>query len=403
MTTLLTATAVKSAKPKEVNGVLKDARYPDGGGLYLLVTAKGGKLWRYNFSFKNKKYTLPLGKYPNITLKEARERHREAKNLIANGINPVEEKRAQKRKEQQRQKKSFDAVAREWVTLQRARLSPSTLNRYERALERDFYPIIGKRPIDEIKKTELIKVAQAIQKRGALDTAYRLLNVCNQIWRYALQLEIVEHNIVADISKKDVLKPYKPKKYNTITEPHRIGELLRAIDEYQGEYTTRQALKLLPHVFVRSSNIRLAEWKEIDFKKRLWVVPAEKMKAKKEHRLPLTDQAIEILQEIYPYTKEAKYIFHSPISRTRPLTDVTLSKALKRLDFGSEIVPHGFRAMFSTLAYESGNFRSEVIEALLAHQESNKVKAAYNRASYEAEKRQVMEWWSNFLDEVKGG
>ena len=200
MTTLLTATAVKSAKPKEVNGVLKDARYPDGGGLYLLVTAKGGKLWRYNFSFKNKKYTLPLGKYPNITLKEARERHREAKNLIANGINPVEEKRAQKCKEQQRQKKSFDAVAREWVTLQRARLSPSTLNRYERALERDFYPIIGKRPIDEIKKTELIKVAQAIQKRGALDTAYRLLNVCNQIWRYALQLEIVEHNIVADIS-----------------------------------------------------------------------------------------------------------------------------------------------------------------------------------------------------------
>ena len=200
-----------------------------------------------------------------------------------------------------------------------------------------------------------------------------------------------------------MLKPYKPKKYNTITEPHRIGQLLRAIDGYQGEYTTRQALKLLPHVFVRSSNIRLAEWKEIDFKKRLWVIPAEKMKAKKEHRLPLTDQAIEILREIYPYTKEAKYIFHSPISRTRPLTDVTLSKALKRLDFGSEIVPHGFRAMFSTLAYESGNFRSEVIEALLAHQENNKVKAAYNRALYEAEKRQVMEWWSNFLDEVKAG
>ncbi len=401
MTTQLTAKAVDSAKPQQIEGTLKDKRYPDGGGLYLLVTAKGSKLWRYNYSFKTKKHVLALGKYPALSLKEARAKHTEAKKKIANNINPIEENRKAKQEEKTKINNSFKSVADEWVKLQRDRLSSNTLSKYENALNRDFYPIIGDKAIDEIKRKELVTIAQAIQERGALETAYRLLNLCNQIWRYALQLEKVEHNIVADISKQDVLKPFKKSNYKTITEPKRIGELLNAIDEYQGEYTTRSALKLLPHVFVRSSNLRLAEWDEFDLDNGVWTIPPEKMKTRKEHKLPLTKQAIMILKDIHPYTKDAKYVFHSPISTLKPLSDVTLSKALKRLDFGSEIVPHGFRAMFSTLAYESGKFRGEVIETLLAHQEPNKIKRAYNRAEYEAEKVELMEWWSEFLDATR--
>lgn len=234
-----------------------------------------------------------------------------------------------------------------------------------------------------------------------METAHRLLNLCNQIWRYALQHDKVEHNVVADIDKKIVLKGFRKKEYKTITEPKRIGELLRAIDTYNASYTNKYLLRLLPYVFVRSANIREAEWSEFDLINKVWTIPAEKMKMKQEHRLPLCDQAIKILEEVYPYTKDAKYVFHSPLSRTRVLTREAISSALKRLDFGEEIVPHGFRAMFSTIAYESGKFRGEVIKALLAHQDANKVRSAYNRADYANEKRELVEWYGDYLDKVK--
>lgn len=402
-TNQLTAKTVQNAKPKEVEGVLKDCRYPDGEGLYLLATAKGGKLWRYNYSMNGKKYVLPLGKYPALSLKDARDAHKEARNKIAKGINPVEEKRANKKAEKLKDKSSFKEVSEEFLKKQEGNLAPTTLKKHHRALERDFYPFIGNKPIYEIERGDLVKIAKKIQDRGALETAHRLLNLCGQIWRYALQLDKVPHNIVADISKSDVLKPFEHKQHRTITDPKRIGELMRALDEYHGEYTTRGALKFLAHTFVRPANVRFAEWGEIDYVNKMWVIPAEKMKTKVEHRLPLSNQAIAILKEIEPYTIDAKYIFHSPIGRNKPLSDVALSKALKRIEFGSEIVPHGFRAMFSTTAYESGKFRGEVIETLLSHKDPNEVRRAYNRANYEDEKREVVEWWSEFLEGVKCG
>lgn len=399
----LTDKKVKNAQPKEVNGVLKDNYFPDGGGLYLIVTKAGGKLWRYHFSFQNKKYRLPLGKYPQLSLKEARQKHIQAKSKKEQGINPVKEKRQKKKAEKLKEKSSFKEVSEEFLKKQEGNLAPTTLKKHHRALERDFYPFIGNKPINEIERSDLVKIAKKIQDRGALETAHRLLNLCGQIWRYALQLDKVPHNIVADISKSDVLKPFTSKQHRTITDPKRIGQLMIALDEYHGEYTTRGALKFLAHTFVRPSNVRFAEWKEIDYTNKMWVIPAEKMKTRVEHRLPLSDQAIAILKEIEPYTIDAKYIFHSPISRNKPLSDVSLSKALKRIEFGSEIVPHGFRAMFSTLAYESGKFRGEVIEALLSHKDPNEVRRAYNRASYEDEKREVIMWWGEFLEGVKNG
>ena len=400
-TSKLTDKKVKSAKPKEVDGVLKDNYIPDGGGLYLIVTAKGGKLWRYHFSFQNKKYRLPLGKYPQLSLKEARELHKEAQTLKAKGINPIEERRAKKQQQKQEQKNSFKEVAEEYLKKRSKELAQSTIKKHANALKRDFYPIIGNKSIDKIERAELVKIAQTIQKRGANETAHRLLNLCSQIWRYALQLDKVKHNIVSDISKNDVLQAYTHKPMRTITDPKRIGELMRALHEYHGEYSTKWALLFMAHTFVRSSNIRFAEWNEIDFKKRVWTIPSHKMKTKVEHTLPLTTQAIKILKEIEPYSKESKYIFPSSLGHSKALSENTLNTAFKRLGFGGEIVSHGFRSMFSTLAYESGKFRGEVIESLLAHKDPNEIRRAYNRATYEDEKIEVMTWWSGFLEGVR--
>ncbi|MBA1420448.1 MAG: tyrosine-type recombinase/integrase [Epsilonproteobacteria bacterium] len=398
----LTAPTVKDAKPKNVNGVLKDQRYPDGGGLYLLATAKGGKVWRYNFSMNSKKYIYFIGKYPAISLQDARKIHTELKSKIAKGINPVIEKREQKVAKRKAIRNSFKDVAEDYLKMRKDELAPSTYVRYERALKRDFYPFVGAMPIDKVTRGQLVEIATYVQQRGALETAHRYLNLAHQIWRYALQFDKVEHNIVGDIDKTIALKKFTNKEYKTITEPKRIGELLRAIEEYKGSFTTRHLLRFLPYVFVRSANIREAVWSEFDLKKKLWTIPASKMKSGREHQIPLSNQAIAILEEVGQYTHDAKYVFHSPLSRTRPLTDVAVSSALKRLDFGDEIVPHGFRAMFSTIANEHGK-DSDVIEALLAHVEKDKVRGAYNRAEYKEKKRELVQWYADYLDGVKNG
>ena len=402
-TNKLTAKMVQNAKPKEIDGVLKDNYISDGGGLYLIVTAKGGKLWRYHFSHENEKYRLPLGKYPQLSLKEARELHKEAQSKKARGINPVEERRAKKLQNKKEQKNSFREVAEDFFKKRSSEIAPTTLKKQVNAMKKDFYPIIGNKAIDKIERGELVRIAQTIQERGANETAHRLLNLCGQIWRYALQLDKVKHNIVSDISKNDVLKNFTHTPMRTITDPKRIGELMRALHNYHGEYSTKWALLFMAHTFVRSSNIRFAEWREIDFKKRVWVIPSHKMKTKLEHTMPLSKEAIEILKEIEPYTSDKKYIFPSSLGRDKALSENTLNTALKRLDFGSEIVSHGFRSMFSTLAYDSGKFRGEVIEALLAHKDPNEIRRAYNRANYEEEKRELVNWWSGFLEGVRCG
>jgi len=398
----LTDLEIKKAKPQTINGTLKDKRYPDGEGLYLLVTAKGGKLWRYNFSMDNKKYVYAIGKYPSISLKDARIDHLNLRSKIAKGINPVEERREAKIQKRRETRNSFEDVAKAYLEMKKDELAESTYVRYERALKRDFYPSIGDMAINKVTRGDLVSIATSVQSRGALETAHRYLNLCNQIWKYALQFDKVEHNIVADIDKTIALKKFKNNTYKTITDPKRIGELLRAIDEYKGSFTTRHLLRLLPYVFVRSGNIRFAEWSEFDLVKRVWTIPASKMKSGKEHKIPLSTQAVKILQEVGEYTQTAKYVFHSPLSRTRALSDIAISSAFKRLDFGDEIVPHGFRAMFSTIDREH-NKSDEVIEALLAHVDNNKVRRVYNRAEYAKEKREIIQWYADYLEGVKCG
>jgi len=392
---------VKNVGVSFVDGKAQTKRYKDERGLFLVVTARGSKLWRYAYSFKNKKYTYAIGKYPMISLKKAREIINELEALRAKGINPTEHKQDLKIKEKEVDNDTFFNVSQEWLKLQKGRLAETTLHKHVQALEKNFYPFISNKPMCMITKKEMINIAQKVQDRGALETAHRLLNLCNQIWRYALNLDKVEHNIIAEISKKDVLKPFSAKNFRTIVDKDRIGELLRAIDLYRGEYTTRALLKLLPFVFARSANIRAMEWQEIDFIGKCWTISADKMKTKKEHKIPLSNEAIAIIREIEPYTKDTLYVFCSPLNRFKMLSGNTINKALKQMGFHDEIVAHGFRAMFSTISYESGLFRGEVIESLLAHTDENKVRASYNRASYENEKREVIEWWSNYLVEAK--
>ncbi len=414
-TNKLTATTVKNAKPKEVNGNLKDSRYPDGRGLYLLATASGGKLWRYNYSFQGKKYVLPLGKYPALSLKDAREVHQEAILQIAKGINPVEKKRVEKEKlkcKKSETENTFKHMVEEWLLKQKNKLADSTFKKLKRGIERDFYPIIENKSMDDITKGDLVKIVEAVQDRGALETAHRHLWTAKAIWRTALSRDMVKHNIVADIVADDILEPQvenKTSSYRTITDPQRIGALLKAIDTYKGSYTTRSLLKLLPHVSLRSQSIRLAKWKEFDLDNGIWIIPSEHLKLKKKYKglreydlvLPLSPQSLDILREIEPYTKDADYVFHSPLSKKRPLTVEAIEQAFKRMDFGEEITPHGVRHMFSTFANESGKFRSEVIEAFLGHMEKNKIRATYNKATYDNEKRELANWWSSFLEGLK--
>ncbi|BAF73348.1 tyrosine-type recombinase/integrase [Sulfurovum sp. NBC37-1] len=399
ITNPLTDKEIKAAKPKE-----KEYKLFDGGGLYLSITPKGQKWWRLKYRFDGKEKRISLGVYPNTSLQDARQQREDFKTQIAKGIDPSRERKEKKeavKAEVFKSRNTFKSICLEWIELQRPQMAEATLSKYERTLEKDFYAPLGDKSMNDITRHDLITIAQVIQDRGAVETAHRSLGLCNRIWRYALQFDKVGHNIVSDISKKDVLRSYKNKSFKTITDEVRIGELMNAIDNYTGEFTTKSALRLLPLTFVRPHNIRYAEWSEFDLENGIWTIPAEKMKMKKEHKLPLAPQAVKILKEIYPYTNDAKYVFHSPISRLKAISENTLNMALKRLDFGGEIVSHGFRAMFSTLAYESGKFRSEVIEDLLAHQEANQVKKAYNRAAYDAEKREIVEWYADYLENVK--
>jgi len=401
---------VKTVKVHLEDEKPKSKSYPDGRGLVLIVTATGAKLWRYNYSFKGVKEKYSIGLYPQITLKMARDKRLELERQKALGVNPIAEKRELKlqfKLEQEKKKEELEntvkKVCEAWLRLKKGDLKDTTLVKHSQRLIKDVYPLMGDKNIKEVTKGEIIAIVQRIQERGALESGFRVARLLNAIWRYALQLDKVEHNIIADIVFKDVLKSYKNENFRTITDKSRIGELMNAIDNYGGEHPTRYLLKFLPHVFVRGSNIRLMEWQEVDFVAKCWTIPAHKMKMKLEHKMPLTDEAIRILKEIQPYTKDNLYVFSSVYNRHKPLSDSTINKAFKLMGFHDEIVAHGFRAMFSTIAYESGLFRGEVIESLLAHKDTNKVRASYNRANYETEKKEVVEWWSNYLIEAKNG
>ncbi len=401
----LTNTEIKNAKTKE-----KDYKLFDGGGLFLLVATTGGKRWRLKFRFNNKENIIALGTYPSLSLKDAREIRDNYKSMIAKGINPVEEKKSKLEKikfEEKKKENTFYKVSQEWHQNYKTEVSENYHIKLGRALENYLYPYIKNKPIKEITRLDIIEILQGLKSKGLIDTASRVFMLLNKIYKYAVTLEYVPHNIIADIEQRNILGKREKNHYPTFIQEKDIKGLLLAIDEYSGDYTTKMALKMLPFVFVRSFNIRHCEWSEIDFENKEWIIPASKMKTKTEFILPLANQVIEILKEVQQFTGTGKYVFPSFTKKDKPMSDNTLIGALRRMGYTKEeFVPHSFRAMFSTIAYENANskdghnFTGEVIEALLAHKETNKVKEAYNRSSYKDAMRGLIEWYEKYLRKI---
>jgi len=401
---------IKSLKPKD-----KPYTKSDGQGLQILVKKDGTKLWEYIYTSPtlNKRRKTSFGTYPQSTLKFAREKRNELYKLILKGIDPIEEKQNKRnsvKKEQDLKENTFIKVSQEWLKDYESQVSENYHIKITRALELYTYPFIGNKAIIDISRLDLIEILQDLKDKDLKETGKRTFMLLNKVFMYATMMEKIPHNITADIDKKVILGKVVRKHYPTFTKEKDIKDLLLSIDEYSGDYNTKMALKMLPYVFVRSFNIRYCEWCEINFKEKTWVIPANKMKTKIEFILPLPEQVITILQEVKEINGDSKYVFPSLRGKDKPMSDNTMISALRRMGYTKEeFVPHGFRAMFSTIAYENANekdghnFTSEVIESLLAHKETNKVKAAYNRASYKNSMRGLITWYANYLDGVKYG
>lgn len=398
----LTDVAIRSAKPPT-----KTVRLFDASGLYLEMSPAGGRWWRWKYHFAGKEKRLALGVYPEVSLKEARARRDDARRQLAAGIDPCEAKKAAKLV--QGGADSFEAIAREW----HAKFAPGWVashgDRILRRLEADIFPWLGKRPIAEMKAPEVLAALRRIESRGALETAHRAMQNCGQVFRYAVATGRAERDPTGDL--RGALPPPKEKHHASIVEPSRVGELLRAIDSYQGFYVTRCALRLAPLVFVRPGELRKATWDEINFATAEWRIPAARMKMREVHIVPLSLQAVEILRELEPLTGNGipakpdvpRYIFPGGRSRERPMSEGAVLAALRRIGYGKEeMTGHGFRSMASTMLHEQG-WNHQAIERQLAHAERNAVSAAYNYAEHLPERRKMMQAWADYLDVLREG
>jgi len=325
--------------------------------------------------------------------------------LLASGIDPSQIRKDKKEAEIQKQEEvinTFENSARKYLEHLRPDRNEAYWGRVENAFERDIFPIIGKMNIHDVKAKHIIKVLQNIQNRGAIETANRLFSQISSVFKYAVSYEKAERNPCNDMDKKHILKTTQTKHYATITEDEMIGKLLYDINKYSGDYLVRMALSFAPYVAVRPGNIRFAQWEDIDFEAKLWRISLDDMKSDREHIVPLTDTTIKILQEVYQLSGDDEYVFPSSRNTNTPFSDTAFNKALRRMGYkGDKLVMHGFRAMFSTVANEKSGFRAEVIEVQLAHNIGTEVSRAYNRALYLQERKDLMQWWSDYLDKQK--
>lgn len=392
----LTDTAIRKAKPAE-----KPHRMADSGGLYLEVSPAGGKLWRWKYRFGGKEKRLALGAYPDTGLKDARDKRDAARKLLAEGTDPGEARKASKAAGEERAANSFAMIAAEWLALQKPRMAAATLEKAQWTFDDLVNPWIGKRPIAEIDAPELLKLLRRIEQRGAHETAHRTKQRCGQVFRYAISTGRAKHDPTADL--RGALAPVVSKSRAAITDPLKMGELLRAIDGYSGSFVVRCAMKLAPLVFVRPGELRKAEWAEFDLDAAVWRIPAGKMKMREEHIVSLPVQAVATLRELHPLTGRGQYLFPGERSASRPMSENTVNAALRRMGFDKDTMTgHGFRAMASTRLNEMG-WTPDVIERQLAHAERNKVRAAYNRAQYLDERTRMMQAWADYLDGLRAG
>ncbi len=405
MLNILTDTLIRSTL---ANG--KTQRLFDGGGLYLEVSPSGGKWWRVKYQLQGKEKRLSLGTYPVVTLKTARERMLALKRQVADGVDPSAERKALKASRDGALANSFEPVAREWHAEQhKPTVSEGQAKRIMARLESDVFPWLGKLPLAEITAPTILKTLRRVEERGAIETAHRELQTISQIFRYAVATGRAERDPTPDL--RGALKPFVTTHMASITEPEKVGELLRAIDGYTGSFVVKCALQLAPLTFVRPGELRAALWSEFDLDSGMWRIPADRMKGTKvakakgqDHLVPLSSQAVAILKALQPLTGHRPAVFPSTRGDGRVMSDMTMGAALRRLGFASdEMTAHGFRAMARTMLVERLNYDEAIVEAQLAHRVRDALGRAYNRTQFVDQRRAMMQAWGSYLDELKSG
>jgi integrase len=391
----LSDTAIRNAKPQE-----KQFKLHDEGGLFMIVRPSGGKLWRLKYRFQGKEQQLTIGTYPAVGLKDARLRRDEAKKQLASGINPGAEKKRLAVESSVQAGNTFKAVAEEFIAKrEKDGLADATLLKARWFLSL-MEPALGNRPLAEIEPAEVLAVLRSIEAQGNHETAKRTRSFAARVFRYGIVTSRAKVNPAAELGM--ALVTPKVKHYAALVDPKAVGALLRAIDGYEGHITTKLALRLLPHVFVRPGELRHAEWDEFDLDAAQWCIPKGKMKMRNEHLVPLSKQALEILAEAAEVRGHSKYVFPAVRTWERPMSENTLNAALRRLGYTTdEMTSHGFRSTASTLLNESGKWSPDAIERALAHKDSNAVRGIYNRGAYWEERVQMAQWWSDYLDGLR--
>jgi Integrase len=391
----LSDTAIKNAKPTD-----KPYKMQDDKGMYLLVHPNGGKYFRYNYRFNSKRLTLSLGVYPATSLKEAREKRDTAIKQIAGGINPGITRKIEKAGSIEN---TFKAIAEDFLmTKLKGDWSTSHHRHVKECFERDVYPWLGNRPLKELSAVEVLATLRRIVDRGAIETAARTKQFIGQAIRYGIATGRAERDVTQDL-RGALPSPVKGH-YPAITEPKPLGQLLRDIDAYGGNFVVRTALQLQPLIFARPANLAQAEWDEFDLDAAEWRIAADKMKMKDAHIVPLSTQAVALLRDIHPLTGNQRYVFASNQGKNgeKHISRESIGAAIRRMGYQGQHTAHGFRTTASTLLHEHG-FHSDMIERQLSHAERNQVKAAYNRAQHLPERRQMMQQWADYLDNLKNG
>ena len=393
---LLTATQVKNAKPGD-----KAYKLSDGGGLYLLVTAKGARYWRFDYRYGGKRKTLALGVYPEVSLKEARDLHATARRSRRQGVDPCAVRKVEKLTRHLAAAESFEAVALEWFNKVMPEKSDSYRVRTKRILDKDLFPPLGNRPIADITAAELLAALRKIEDRGANDIAHRAKQTAGQVFRYAIATCRAERDLSVDL--KGALKPKRKKKHHAaITDPTEVGRLMVAIEGFSGTVVVKSALQLSALLFQRPGEIRAMEWSEVDLVEGRWEIPAERMKMGSAHIVPLPTQAVEILTELKKHTGRGRYVFPSARGASRCLSDNGVRAALRTLGYDNEtMTPHGFRAMARTLLDEVLDYRVDWIEHQIAHAVKDPNGRAYNRTAHIEGRTEMMQAWADYLEELR--
>ena len=393
---MLTDTEIRRSKAGE-----KPYRLSDGRGLFLFVTPAGGKSWRWKYRFEGTEKLMVLGSYPDVPLALARDRHAEARRLLATGVDPMAQRKAAKTAEKLAVENSFRTIAGLWFDHWKAQKSAQHVDATRRRMEANIFPLLGARRITEIEAPELVAVVKAIEERGAGDLAKRAMQNVGQIFRFAIAHGYAKRNPASDIRPADVLKPTHKTNLARI-DAKELPALLRAIEVYQGTHVTRLALKLMALTFVRTSELIGAKWSEFDFEAARWDIPATRMKMKDPHIVPLAAQAIEVLEMLRSLTGASEWLFPGDRSESKPMSNNTILGALKRMGYKGRMTGHGFRGLASTVLHEQG-YAHEHIELQLAHAPRNAVSAAYNHALYLEPRARMMQDWADFLERTQRG